>query len=63
MKLRVVHHEGKTKIYCSNGTILIPTEQDLINLLKSFKRPNIFKGNDGIWHNFIANMEDATNVN
>lgn len=59
MKLRLVQHYKVTYIYCSNGTILKPTEQDIIRLLTSFKKPNQFKGNDGFWNGEIADIENA----
>lgn len=59
MKLRLVRRYKAFHIYCSNGSILNPTEEDLKNLLTCFKKPNIFKGDAGFWRNQIANMEDA----
>lgn len=59
MKLRLVQRYKATHIYCSNGTILNPTEEDIIRFLTSFKKPNQFKGNDGFWNNEIADMENA----
>lgn len=59
MKLRLVRRYKAIHIYCPNGTILNPTEDDIIKLLTSFKKPNQFKGNDGFWNNEIADIENA----
>lgn len=59
MKLRLVKRYKATHLYCSNGTILNPTREDIINFLTSFKRPNQIKGNDGFWNNEISDIEKA----
>ena len=44
---------------CANGSIKIPTEKDLINLITSFKSAFSIKGEDGYWSTTISNMEDV----
>ncbi len=59
MKLRLVKRYKAKHIYCSNGTTIDATKDDVIRLLTDFKKPNSFKGADGFWLNNIADMEDA----
>jgi len=59
MKVKLVRRGGKLFIYCSNGSILIPKEADLIRLLTSFKKPNTFKGEDGIWNAVESDINNA----
>ena len=59
MKLRLVRQYKTLHIYCSNGTILNPSEKDLIKLISSFKKPNAFKGSNGYWNGNIFDMKDA----
>lgn len=59
MKLRLLKHDKKIYMLCQNGSILIPSERDMIQLLTSFSRPHSFKGNDGYWNKAAANMENA----
>ena len=59
MKLRLVRRYKATHIYCSNGSIINPSKEDIVRFLTEFKKPNIFKGSDGFWRNNIADMEDA----
>ncbi len=60
MKLRLLSYNKKVYILCQNGSVLIPTEQDLIRLLTSFSKPHSFKGKDGYWNTAIANIEEAS---
>lgn len=60
MKLRLLKQRNKVLLYCPNGTILIPTEDDLSRLLTSFSKPQHFVGNAGRWNTNMAKMEDGT---
>lgn len=59
MKLRLIKQKNKVLLYCPNGTILIPTEDDLVRLLTSFSKPQRFNGHSGFWSANMAAMEDA----
>ena len=59
MKVKLVKRGGKLFIYCPNGSILIPKDADLIKLLTSFKKPHIFKGEDGIWNTVASDINNA----
>jgi len=59
MKLRIVRRYKAHHIYCSNGSIINATKEDITKVLLNFKKPNIFKGNDGYWSNQISDMELA----
>lgn len=60
MKLRLLRKGRSLYLYCPNGTIKIPTENDLIQMLTAFRQTKRFKGADGYWDRENANMEDAT---
>lgn len=59
MKLRLLKRKKSICIFCQNGTILNPSQEDLIRLLTAFSKPQTFKGNDGYWNTAFPNMEDA----
>ena len=59
MKVKLVKRGGKLIIYCANGSILKPNDSDLINLLTSFKKPHIFKGEDGIWNTLTSDINNT----
>lgn len=59
MKLRLLKQKNNVLLYCPNGTIIKPTEEDLIRLLTSFSKPQHFKGDAGRWSVNMAGMEDA----
>ncbi len=46
-------------MYCSNGSILEPTNDDIAQLLTSFKKANQFKGNSEYWSTYHASMEET----
>lgn len=60
MKLRLIKQRNKNFLYCPNGTILIPTEDDLVRMLTSFSKPQRFNGDSGYWSANMATMEDAS---
>lgn len=57
MKLRLVSRNNKLCMYCMNGSIKYPTDEDLIALLTGFNRAYAFRGNDGYWNVDGARME------
>ena len=59
MKLRLIKQKNKILLYCPNGTILTPTEDDLIRMLTSFSKPQRFNGDSGYWSANMATMEEA----
>ena len=59
MKLRLSIVSKKLCVYCSNGSILIPSDDDLRRILTSFSKPHLFKGRDGFWNGEVVRMEDA----
>ena len=59
MKLRVILDKGEKFILCPNGSKIKMNREVLFSLLKNFNKPSSFKGEDGFWKSFIANMEDV----
>ena len=59
MKLRLLKNKNNIYIYCSNGSIMKPRDEDLVRLLTTFNKPNQFKGDAGYWNISMATMEDA----
>lgn len=58
MKLRLVLKNRKRLLCCPNGSILNADDSVLQRMLTDFKKPNSFKGRDGIWNALISDMND-----
>ncbi len=58
MKLKLLRLNNKMYMYCQNGSIIHVQKEDLKNLLVSFEKPNLFKGNDGYWPKEFASIEE-----
>lgn len=59
MKLRLIQKDDSMFLYCSNGSILKITQQVLVKFLTQFRKPSLFKGEDGFWNNGFSDMQQA----
>ena len=59
MKLRLIKQRNNVLLYCPNGTILTPTEDELVRMLTSFSKPQQFNGTSGYWSANMASLDVA----
>ena len=59
MRLRIVAYKNHKYDLCPNGSKMKLNKEVLNKLLYSFKKPTMFKGNDGFWNETITDMAEA----